>query len=239
MFGMVEMADEMLSSIRCRAGITEPVPGLGVLVTMSVMLERPTPEGFHDPEEGQAVNAFGEGFSTAAGRAGLLVGSVCAKGAKHFFVYASSTGWAEQWERRVRPETTRRFGVRTEQDAAWSWYFHLAEQCRYGVSDLQLYNQLQKVDNDLSRPRRVDWVFLYGSEERARQARGELGSMGFTVSVLAGDDGTDWVVTASSVEPLPLAYVVHMSAQSRLFAARTGGRYDGWGTEVADPRTES
>ena len=127
--------------------------------------------------------------------------------------------------------------VRVEEDPAWAFYFKLATRCHQGAADMQVYNRLLAVDSDLSVPRRVDWVFLYRDEESARAATHQIEPMGLGVSVHEDPTTADWVVTASSVEPLPLGYVVHMSAESLRFAASTGGRYDGWGAEVANPRS--
>lgn len=236
MVGVAETSDGFLSTITCRVGFSEAVPGLGQRVMLSAKIETPTSEGLHGPEEGQVLNNLGESFAGAAGTGSVLVGRVAAKSAKHFVVYASDVGWVGDWEQAVRADSARTMKVGAVEDPTWSFYFDLVARCRQGASDMELYNQLRALDRDLSIPRRIDWNFLYPNEASARQAGREAESMGFSVSVLEGSATDDWVVTLSSTEPLPLAYVVHMTAESLRFSARTGGRYDGWGAEVANAR---
>jgi hypothetical protein len=118
--GVAETDDGHVSTIKCRVGTTEPLPDLTERVTLTAQIERPTSEGMHGPEEGRVLNDLGDRFAAAAGAAGVLVGSVCAKGAKRFIVYASDVSWVEPWEQAVRLETPRRMSVRVEEDHTWA-----------------------------------------------------------------------------------------------------------------------
>ena len=55
MVGVAETSDGFLSTITCRVGFSEAVPGLGQRVMLSAKIETPTSEGLHGPEEGQVA----------------------------------------------------------------------------------------------------------------------------------------------------------------------------------------
>ena len=94
--------------------------------------------------------------------------------------------------------------------------------------DNEVLDQLRSAGSDLTRPHRIEFYLYLPSEADAEAAEAVLSATGYSVTVRAGSDDTNWLCLASRTM---IPAIQELSEARRVFkglALRYKGAYDGW-----------
>lgn len=100
-------------------------------------------------------------------------------------------------------------------------------------ADAKVLKALQEAGSDLSKPHKIDhWLYL-PTKQGAKFAAADLTSGGFAVASIQKRKA-HWRILATKIMVPSPKNVAEASARLEAVAARYGGEYDGWETQVME-----
>lgn len=210
------------------------------LVSVRTPLTRPRVDGLTDNEEAEELGKLEERLVRAlrTHADGRFVGRMTWNGTRDFFFYASrAEGVTAALTEALGPSPSRRVMSQVRDDKEWQHYFEVLfpgpiEQ-RW-MADRRVVEELKKAGDRLDQPRPIDHIATFAREASARSYAAACAALGFEVEARERDDGSDWSVHATRVEPAELLHVHETAASLHLLAEEHEGAYEGWGCAVRD-----
>ncbi len=98
-------------------------------------------------------------------------------------------------------------------------------------ADGQVIEQLRKAGSDLRKPHSIEFFLYFPTDQAARAAEKELGSS-FSARVERAAKGPEWLLFLTRAMKPTEPELVKLRSTLNEVAARHGGVYDGWGSQV-------
>ena len=217
-------------------GKEAPIPGLSIMVYVSIDLQDPDEQGMSKRSEFNRLMELEDALVPAlTGETSIFVGRCSTNGQRDFFFYMDTSEGVEDRITEVMASFDEyAWDIGMCDEPGWDTYLEFLYPDEQGMDTIwnnRVRRQLDEQGDDLSLSRQVDhWLYFKAAEDRAAFVE-EVSQEGFSATVLEEkkEDGSFGILVQRNDAPDEIDDVTW---PLRELAAAHGGYYDGWGCSM-------